>query len=108
MPVAASTAHLRPTEQFLSPAGGDLRTEGLLAPASRTRGLGQRMHSEDAEGAHRDERAVGQRDQRYQRPDGYGNHPGESGWRATGTGWPIWPMHGFMQPGRKSLAVWKA
>src|ERR1039458_5789003 len=52
MPVATATAHLRPTEQFLSSAGGDLCTAGLLAATRRTCGLGQRMHSKDAEGAH--------------------------------------------------------
>jgi transposase len=82
MPVVVATAYLWSAEQLLPSTGGDLRAARLLAATGRTRGLGERVHSEDAEGPHRDERAVGQRDQRHQRPDGTDHHSGDSGWRA--------------------------
>jgi hypothetical protein len=63
MSVATAIAHLWSPERLLPSTGGDLRPARLLAATGRTRGLGEHLHSEDAEGSHRDERAVGQRDQ---------------------------------------------
>ena len=63
MSVANAIAHLWSAEQLLPSTGGDLRPTRLLAVTGRTRGVGEHLHSEDAKGSHRDERAVGQRDQ---------------------------------------------
>src|ERR1700751_1956024 len=88
MPVAVATTHLWSTQQLFPPTGGDLHAPRLLAATCPTRGLCQCLYSADAKSPHRDERAVGQRDHRYQRGDRHGYPAGHFEGMGGGAGRP--------------------
>src|SRR5262252_961570 len=73
-PVVAEIAHLRAAEQFVPTRLRDPSASNLLAATSRTRARRGHLHSANAKGADSDERAISQRDQRYQWADRTGDH----------------------------------
>src|SRR5207302_8479008 len=83
MPVAAENARLWAAEELFSPGRRDPGDAGLLAAARTAYQRCVAVHSAYAEGAHANERATGQRDQRYQRADWPGDYQRDIAW---GTG----------------------
>src|SRR5215471_5554591 len=80
-PMADEAAHLWAAAEFLPAGAGDPEDEDLLAPAERSDPERRAAHPAHAEGTDRDERAVGECDQRFERSDRPGHPKSDSGGR---------------------------
>src|SRR5450755_4915543 len=73
MPVVTKAAYLRAAEQFLPTSRRDLGPANLPAATGEVSGGCQHLHPAYSKSADGDEHSIGERDQRYQRPDRNGN-----------------------------------